>query len=251
MAGNNNGNNKPTSTAVVATKKPRRLVTPAELNARAKLEFVHYPLYSSVMFNAGAPLLRENPVFGYAIGDPVAGTPGAGGGTIVAHNLHTNLETARFLSSPKIFVTRGLRVFYNLLDFDVGGAPVQQDTAAAAAAAITAWDDFQRIWYSGFFRFFVGPKDYARAPLVRVPGNTGIQGPAAITIDDDTTAAAQFAMALYAKGVPWRMDTYPVTIYSQQSFGASIDFLHTTNPSLAADRMLTVAMDGILGREVV
>lgn len=247
--GNNNGNGQTVVQGVVeAARLPRRMLTPAEIHARAQLEFTHYPLYSSVIIPNTVP--RENPLFGYALGDTVSGTPAGGGGTIVANDLFTNMETARFLANPKMFVCQGISAFVSALNFNSGAAPSVQNTVGATGVALNQPDNLQLLWYTGLLRFFVGNKDYAQAPLFRFPANTGIEGLAALAHDDDATGGLTFAVAAMPKGIPWTMDTYPVTIYPQQTFGASIDFkASTSNVALAFNSMATVALRGILGRE--
>lgn len=249
MPNNNNGGAMTTTQgAVAATTRTRRMLTPAEIHARAKLEFTHYPLYSSVILTNA--LSRENNLFNYALGDPVSGTPAAGGGTIVANDLFTNLETARFLANPKLFVVRGIGLVISNANFNAGGAPTQQDTQNAGATAINAVINLQHILYAGFLRFRVGTKTYAEAPVFRFPSCLGIDGPAALAYDDDATAGFMFAQALYAKGKPWQMDTYPVTIYPQQTFSAALEFIATTsNPTNGYNAMVTCVLNGILGRE--
>lgn len=228
------------------TKVPRRLAAPAELGATPKLEMIHQPLYSAAGIDNGAALPRTLLFFQYGIGAVVAG---AGTGAVTGATFyHTNMETAGFLAAPKVFVIKGIRVIFAQLD--VATAVTFPDDTVGTTPEDTDWaDDLAMMYYSGSFRIGVGPKDYVRCPLFLVPGNTGIEGVAAVAGSWATNNFMRINFN-HTVGKYYSLPDYPVLIASQQSFAAEIRWEFGTNYQTADDHLVWTVLDGVLGREV-
>lgn len=229
-----------------AVYKPRRLVTPAELAARAKLEMIHQPLYSTVALDAAA-IPPSTTLFTYALGATV---PGAGLGAVASSLFHTNMETAGFLAAPKIHIVQSLSVHMNVLT--AGPGPGLPDPSVEAASSDHELiEDLLTLNYATSLVFRVGPKTYVRHSNPFLPSNTGIEGIAAVTNFQQAAAAPQGLRILsgYTCGPPFTWPIYPVLIASQQSFSAELQAQATTE-ALNDPHWVTVYLDGVLGREV-
>jgi len=237
--------------------RARRFESPARQFINAKLEPVHQPIYSAAAFdNAAIP--RSVLFFQYPIGGTVTG---AGTGTIGGATVwHTNLETAGFLATPKLYLVQGFRVIPHPLAAGsaAGAAPSLKDDEATTGLATPDTDaqlqDIMFLWYTGVFHFTVGPKNYLKVPLWNVPGNTGMEGFAGIGLSQNAPGASsisfQRSRVIQPVGRYFSLPQYPILIPSQQSFNAEIQFPLPTNPTLVADSWVFCQLDGILGREV-
>jgi hypothetical protein len=227
------------------TRLPRRLAAPAELGATPRLEMIHQPLYSAGGID-NAALPNELLLFQYAIGGTVSG---AGAAAVPNANLfHTNMETAGFLAAPKVHTTTGIRVVFAQLE--AVATAVLTDPSLGTTPENTDWaDDLQGMLYSGFLRFAIGPKDYVRAPLFLVPGNTGIEGVSSMAAGFATNNFMRVNV-LHNVGRYYGLPQYPTLIASQQSFVASLNWRFATNYTVLDDHLIWVILDGILGREV-
>jgi hypothetical protein len=233
--------------------RPRRFASPFA-GQRAKLEPIHQPLYSAYLFDA-AIVGGEALLFQYAIGGTVASNIAA---ATVATQLHTNIQAAGFLPTPKVFLTTGIRIVP--VELTSGLITPIDDTAAASVAAQTflgndsnLLEDLMRILYGSYVRFFVGTKDYLVAPCWMTPANTGIDGESsnqiALGASVTNVAERQFINTFHSMGRYFALNRYPVLIPSQQNFFISINFPQTTRPTLGATRPVYGVLDGILGRE--
>ena len=205
------------------------------------LEVVTQPLYSAIAFD-GAILPNEVRAFQYQIGDTVAG---AGTGAIAATLLHTNMEQAGALSTPKVFEVFGVRMVVGNID-----APLTVGTPQPATIADPAMlEDTQRLFGGVHIALHVGTKDYVSGPAWLFPGNCGIGGLSASGIFD-TVALEQIQMqAVQGQGKYMGLNPYTVFIPSQQSFHVKVRSPQTTTPTVSTDRTIWIMLDGRIGRE--
>jgi len=225
---------------------PRRFAAPAAGTPR--LEMIHQPLYSAVAIDNAAAIPRSTFFFNYAIGNTVSG---AGGGARAATLFETNLEVASFLSAPKLFTVHAVRLILSPLNYTAGAPATADGSQGTADENNDQLDDAQLIRFSCALRFFVGPKDYIKAPIFLMPENTGLGG-LGVTSISSAADTLQFTnnVAVHFAGKSWTMPTYPVLIANQQNFGAELVNQWTTNPTTNDDKLLWCVLDGVLGREV-
>ena len=228
----------------------RRAYAPPQLSGRPMLENIVQPLYSTAGLDAAA-LPAEVNLFQFALGQAVPGTGDYSGGASTLW--HTNMETPSSLAAPKVFTITGVRA--HLSHLGSNGANQPQLVTADLASSVTDLAQVQdalKVFNSGVLRLTVGPKVYANHPLWFFPSNIGVGGLNSVSIaKNDLAAISQRSVAAtHQTGQYWDFFEYPVVIAAQQSFGVNVSFTWATNPSLAADRALTVFLDGILSREV-
>lgn len=234
--------------------KPRRFASPF-VGAQAKLEPIHQPLYSAYLMDA-AQVLNEALFFQYAIGGTVASNIAT---ATTANELHTNMRTGNLLSSPKMFLTTGIRIV--VAELSSGLINPIDDSAATTRAAQTftgedsnLLEDLLRIFYGSFVKFFVGTKDYLIAPTWFTPANAGVVGEmsdvATVGASATNVSTSQRYHTLHTRGRYFALDRYPVLIPPQQNFYVSLNFPQTTRPTLGASHAVYAVLDGILGREV-
>lgn len=234
---------------------PRRFASPIQTMREAKLEPIHQPLYSAYIFdNALAP--AQALFFNYGVGGQVAtntATPPN------ATEIHTNMVSAGFLPSPKMFLVTGIRLV--VIELDATFTDLLTDAGAATNAGptftgqdIAVLEDLQRIVYGSVFKFFVGTKNYLTNPTWNVPANTGIQGDSSQLYGGGATPIAasvvQRAMTYHSAGRYFSLPAFPTMIVPQQNFNCSLEFPQTTRPTFGADRAVYAVLDGVLGREV-
>lgn len=225
---------------------PRRFAFPHPA-AAAKIEPISQPLYSYVFF-AAAVLPVETRAFGYPIGGLVAGA----GGTANAGHIHTNMEAANLLATPKIALILGYRVIVPALNALLT-VPIAASTNVLAAAPDSfELNDLKRFVYGTSFRFFVGTKDYYVAPTWSVPGNVGIEGLSALYVQAPAATGPNRldSIAVHSQGRYEKLYQHKILIPSQQSFFCSIRATGVVPPTLQATRGLWCVLDAIFGREV-
>lgn len=230
---------------------PRRFESPFH-GQPAKLEPIHQPLYSAFIFDA-AIVNAEALMFQYSIGGSVASNVAT---AVSANELHTNMRTAGALATPKCFLVTCIRLVQAELTSGLI-TPIDDTAASTSIQTFTGEDsnlleDLLRIFYGSFLKFFVGTKDYLIAPSWIAPGNTGINGELSDVLAQGATqfAERQHWHTLHTRGVPFKLDRYPVLIPPQQNFFLSLNFPQPTRPTLGATRVVYGVLDGILGREV-
>lgn len=233
----------------------RRFRSPIDTMRRAKLEPIHQPLYSCYLFdNAQVP--SSALFFNYGVGGQVATNQTSPPN---ATEIHTNMVSAGFLPSPKMFLVTGIRVIP--VEIDATFTDVLADTGGATLAGptftgsdVTLLEDLVRIVYGSVFKFFVGTKNYLTNPTWNVPGNTGIQGEAMNTVNGGMTPTAPISLqkvqTFHSAGRYFALPAFPTMIVPQQNFNATLEFPQTTRPTIGTDRAVYVVLDGILGREV-
>lgn len=221
------------------------------LNANGRpavpLDFVHWPLYSSVGINA-AVLPREVSFFTYVRGQTVAG---AGGATITANGVHCNNLLANAIPKPKTFMCTGIRLLLSPLDH-ASGAPAVSSVmgagAAVAAANVDQQTDFVFISQSTWFELRQGEVLEVEGPTYLMPGNSGIGGKSATTLIADTDSI-QTRVALCTQGVGWSLKRRPFVLWNQQHFEAKLGCDWATRPTITQERLLYCVLEGIMGRE--
>jgi hypothetical protein len=223
--------------------RERRFFSPLPAFQRAKLEPIHQPLYSAGALDAAA-LPRELTVFQYAIGGTVAG---AGAGAVLANLWHTNMVAQGLLPSPKLFQVQGIRVVFSQVN--AVGTGLLDPTYSANPENTDAEDDYKLFHYGGCIKFFVGVKDYYTGPLFLVPGNTGIDGFAAMAIGGTVQGFMRDNKA-HSAGKACLFPQFPILIPSQQNFNVSLQWLQATPATMIDTHMFWVVLDGIYGREV-
>lgn len=222
------------------------VVAPPE--GRAYLEPIGQPLYSAVALDA-AVLPRELSFFSYGLGQTVVG---AGTGAVISNPLHTNLLTARQLSSPKTFLVQEVSVHWPEV------APPQAAAAAAIEGSVgttfvnsDSLDDLLLAWFTGVFSLTIGGlKDYIECPLPLVPQNTGIVG---FGGREATLATTNFERSetFHPCGDPFRLTPNEVFIPSLQDFEAKVEWLQTTRATMLRTHLVYCFLDGRQGREIL
>lgn len=235
-------------------KRMRRAYAPYSLSGRPLLENIVQPLYSTGAFDA-TTLPAELNLFQYAKGQAVPGAGDYSGGASTMW--HTNMETPSSLAAPKVFTITGIRVHLSHLGADGTNTPklVTADlstTVAAPSNVLAQVQDALKIFNAGVLKLTVGPKTYANHPCWFFPSNIGVGGLNDVSTDANGLASTfvRSVAATHQVGQYWDFYEYPVVIAAQQSFGVNISFTWATNPSLTADRALTVFLDGVMSREV-
>lgn len=213
------------------------------------LEFVAWPWYSSMMLLNNTAIPRRTALFGYIAGDPV---PGNVAPAPVASLMHTNMVTPSAMPRPTTFTVQGLRVVMSPLGYTPNPA-VSDNTEGTANENIDQVDAFVRFLYSTFLTFDLGTKNYVEIPLHMAPAQTGVGGVAATSVHANAAIVYQTRVALHSKGVGYTFRTgrQPVLWYSQP-FDVVISCQFATAPTIIADddKLVTVILDGVHGREI-
>jgi hypothetical protein len=126
-------------------------------------------------------------------------------------------------------------------------------TFNAAATSSFNLNDLLLIAFSSTLQVFIGPKTYVWHPAYLCPSNIGMGGLIDLAQDNGTAATigSQSTTLGHLIGKGYTMETYPLTIASNQSFGAKLTNNWPTNPSIISARLVFVWLDGILSREVL
>lgn len=224
--------------------RPTRGIAPPV--GRASLELVQFPLYSAVSL-AATSVPSQISWFNYALGQSVSSS---GTTSITATRFHTNMETANFLSAPKVFTVQQIRIVVGQAAYD-GSPSFEANAPASTTSSSVLFDDLLKL-ESMAFRFAVGPKDYVQAPLWAVSSNTGLGGVSSSAIvTSNATPLSLDTNTPYICGKSWSIKTWPVLIANQQSFSAELTNSFTkTNLSMSAVRLVWCVLEGVLGREV-
>lgn len=234
---------------------PRRFVSPINTMRAAKLEPIHQPLYSCFLFdNTLAP--AQALFFNYGVGGQVATNQTS---PPSATEIHTNMVSAGFLPSPKMFLVTGIRVVP--IELDSTFTDMLQDTGAATNAGptftgqdVNVLEDLIRLIYGSVFKFFVGTKNYLTNPTWNVPANTGVQGDSNQLYGGGATPIAastvQRLVTYHSAGRYFSLPAFPTMIVPQQNFNSTLEFPQTTRPTIGAKRAVYTVFDGVLGREV-
>jgi hypothetical protein len=237
-----------------------RIESPHSAIARPIIEPIWHPLFSACRLASGtAPV--ETLLYNYPIGGTVSGT----GGT--ATRLHTNMEQANVLGTPKVFEIHGIRLVLSQINgtADAYTTPLENEGMATGTALggfitgasnIPLVSDAMRIIYASYYNLFIGAKSYLDVPAFMLPGNTGIEGDFASALttlgEPNSVASALFHSESLAHtvGMYYSIRRHPIQIPPQQSFFAAIRFPLPTRPTLDSDRVVWSVWDGSLGREV-
>ncbi len=204
---------------------PPRVPSPFKPGRPALIEPIQQPLYSSNVIVAATPQATVPffPVPAASATDPT----------------RANIDIAR-LANPKIYVVRGYRLHVTQNVALVGGDVVPVDGLIDIAEAY-------------WFRFFVGVKEYLRAPVFWMSSGLGIWYSAAGAGGE---AINEFA-AVASLGAPHRENYYkisrrPIVIPPQQEFQSDLNLSLNgiTTPIPGGDRRVWVFLEGDLGREV-
>ncbi len=202
---------------------PPRIPSPFKPGRTALVEPIQQPLYSSVE-------VGTTPAADYTFFQNPRGATGQ-------NLVYTNLETAGNLSSPKIFVIRGLRLHF-------------AQNVAIEAENVQPTDDLVDIIESYTYILHIGTKDYLEVPAFYCSSGLGLWFSAAAA----GAEAANQVWSVSGMGVPHhenyvKMRRRPIVIPPQQAFNAQIK----KGPALAsinAARRVWNFLEGDLGREV-
>lgn len=239
-----------------SVNRQRHEVSPFAQQA-ALLEPIVQPLYSSFAYAAGV-MPREAQMFRYSLGGIVAGST-----TIAATQIHTNMEAQGQLPQPKTFKILGMRMVINELASTLttlaqtsAGNDFKIVDVVAQPAGDATWSDFLKVFWGTQIRLFVGTKDYLVAPTFITPGNTGVSGLATNAGGANANSAFGagvqpefWAFSLNSHGKYYSTLDCPVILPPQQSFFASLNCPQATPPTLGFTRLVTIVLDGVLGRE--
>lgn len=217
--------------------------------ADAVLEVIQQPLYSCAGFVAGSAIQFSTEVFSYRIGQNVPGNIGAVASTIN----HTNMTQAGTLAVPKVYEFRAIRQVVSQL---VGAALTTVMTVTNDSTPMepnSLWQNTLFMFWGTSLKFHVGEKDYLEGvPSFLTPGNVGIGGVAALASDDQADAEQQQVVCVNGAGRAFNFEPYAIFLPSQQQFFAQIRATQPTPPTVsAADTLVYVIADGVLGREVM
>lgn len=232
--------------------KKRRFAFPHPSLAEAQLEPIIQPLFSmAVIDNAAFTGQRETFFFRYSVGQPISGLAAAAG-TFASSIIHTNMDTAGFIASPKVFLVSGLRVLISGLDSVLVDALESGTQGAAEVPDESSVTDMLEIIYGTYHRFFVGTKDYAIAPTWAFPCNTGVGGLVAVDISGIAAQGPDFTSvtAPNTAGKYYGLGDHRVLIPSQQNFFTSLIAPQAVPPTPATELAIYSILDGVLGREV-
>lgn len=235
--------------AAVAAALPTRFQLPPEASGEPggpPLEFVHWPLYSSVAFDAAA-LPARSELFNYLPGGQVSG---AGAGATTATLLHTNMQAVRSIPRPKTFLISGIRVFVPPVAFGSTVA-LADDTVGTTEENIDQLDDLRAITETMALRLRIGEITFAEAPLWMMPANLSVGGVAATSVHANASVIWQNRVALSTAGIGYDFSTgrRPV-LWASQNLQLELLCDWTTNPTLNDNKLLTVVLDGVMGREL-
>ena len=234
--------------------KRRRFAFPHPSLAEAQLEPIIQPLYSmATLDNVAMTTQRETFFFRYAIGQVTSGLAAAGG-TVPSTIINTNMDTAGFIASPKVFLCTGTRLIISNLDSTLTDA-LEIATGSGETPAASMLEGFLEVLYGTYYRFFVGTKDYLTVPTWAVPGNTGVGGVVSTAISGPDAGAAGPDQVLLSsfntQGKYFSFGEHRILIPSQQNFFTSIVAPQAVPPSLSLSEInLYSVLDGVLGREV-
>lgn len=216
----------------------------------AVLEAFVHPLYSAHAFDA-AVIPVENLFFSYGVGGTVAG---AGAGAITATEAHTNLRTPARLSTPKVALVTGFSLVATQLTAPLTALLQAPTSTSETAVALNVVEDLQRILFGTVFQFRVGgTKDYYTAPAWNVPGNIGIDGIVAQTVNAQATQGPFSLLNVAPNGMGQfqELEQSPIFLPSEQEFQALLIARQATPPTLAAARVVWAVLPAIQGREVM
>jgi hypothetical protein len=236
-----------------------RIESPHSAIARPIIEPIWHPLFSACRLPGAVP--AETLFYNYPLGGTVSGA----GGT--ATRLHTNMEQANVLGTPKVFEIHGIRLVISELNGDADSytTPTEQEGMATAnaiggfvtgASNIPLVSDAMRIVYASYYNLFIGSKSYLDVPSFLLPGNTGIQGSFAASLSPIGGPASVATALFYSEstahtvGLYYSIRRHPIQIPPQQSFFAAIRFPLATRPTLDLQHCIWSVWDGSLGREV-
>ncbi len=211
--------------------------------------FVH-PLWSAVALDA-AVIPAEVSFFTYGQGQDVNG---AGAGVVRATELHTNIRTPSRLSTPKIALITGFSLVVPQLTAVMGALKQATDGAAETATTSDLVEDLQRILYGTVFQFEVGAlKDYYTAPSWNLPGNVGVEGVVALSVNALVTQGPIQFNLTSVQGMGQFQELYqsPILIPSEQEFSAKIMTRQAAPPVIATATLLYCVLPAIQGREVM
>jgi hypothetical protein len=234
------------------TPAQTRVPSPELPGARALLERQTQPLYSCGALASATAVPSELLLFQYAQGQNIAG---AGTSVVPATSYHTNMRVGGVLPKPKVFVYRGIRVVVPDIVPEapsLAAAPGLTDPSYAGAVAANSdfLDSLKLIWGTGLLRFELsGLKPYLEVPLVRVPGNVGLKGVAAL---GGTGAANEYMRSehFYTAGRKLRIFD-EVLLASQQQFSVAIRWHQPTRVQAIDAMLIYVFIEGEHGREVM
>lgn len=212
------------------------------------LEFLHWPLFSTLAIDNAVAIPRQLDFFQYAVGSTVAGT---GGGAITATAWHTNMQLANALPRPKTFTCVGVRLFVIPLDFTGGNPALKDDTVGVAVENNDQVDDITFLLQTSWFQFRQGEIEEVACPAFLLPCNTGIDGLVGSSVSNTNTASLwQTRVSTHGVGVGYSIKRRPFVLWNQQFFSARLFNEWATNPTLADDTYIRVVLDGIMGREL-
>lgn len=226
--------------------RTRRFASPFPLTD-PKVEPIHQPLYSAAALDAAA-LPNRLRFFTYQLGQPVSG---AGAGVVNSTKWHTNMEATGQLANPKLMLVTGVRIM--LSQVNALGTGLLDNSYTTIAENNDQDDDFKLLWYGGDFVFHVGTKDYMEGPLPFFPGNTGLEGYAAIAASGIGPAAGLLSLfrkeSIYPSGKYFSLPQYSILIPPLQSFYAEIHWQQATPATMIDTHLLWVVLDGVFSRE--
>jgi len=213
---------------------PPRGPSPFDPSRKALVEPIQQPLYSSQVLTAAAPEVRISffPV------------PAASQGNPVFANVNDNK-----LANPKIFAVRGFRIH----------------VAQSSGVAVTVVDagvlnnllGLTQIAESYWYRFFIGVKEYLRAPVFWMSSGVGIW---ATMAQEGATADPGRSAYTQTLGQPHRENYFkihrrPIVIPPQQEFEADLNLSPAGLAAFAitggTTRRVWNFLEGELGREVM
>lgn len=227
-----------------------RAASPLPPAARARLEFVKYPLFDAVVlptaFNA-----RQR-FFATALGEPLQNASVAQFKTYT----ETNMLTAGRLSTPKVFVIHGVRlVISHLLDDESGLRQASSTIDEAEQAGDQQLDllfDMKAIRYGAWFEFLVSNKPWITRPCFELPDDIGIDG--LISVGTSSTAgagdeAASNVNAPYGSGPLLDLGRNRISLPPEQTFQGGI--VPRQAITLTDQVKIWCSLEGVLGRETL
>lgn len=141
------------------------------------LEFLHNPLYSSLILASGASPPRSLSFFSYSRGQAIPST------TTIATQFHTNMDAVGALPAPRTFTCYGVRFLVLPLDYN-GNAPALADaTSGAATADINEVTDANTLFNQTIFELRQGTAQECVGPSFLYPANTGGGGLAGVSVN--------------------------------------------------------------------
>ncbi len=191
-------------------RRSRRGASPVNPNARALLEPVWWPIYDANTVSA-----TQSADIDY-FRDPV--------GTNSKSFLDTNMDRSRALASPKLAYVYGIGVHFIDTTPDSDG----NSDDGVSSGKNSALEFLNAIGYATAVRFFIGEKDYIRAPTIYAPANYRVQGLCNGGPKFNGTAGilangVDVSMA-YLVGKPFLTTRKIMRINPDQTFGASLMF---------------------------